>query len=567
MGLISRLTFYEILGIWKEKMSYDDVISLLGDFGRYQKKIYFLLCLPAILCAFHKLGNVFLIAESNSRCKLPYELSNSSYYINDTEWKKWFPYNKTSQKISSYCLINSSSTPGEPLQRCEEFIYDHTTYGYTAVTDWNLNCGKEYLIAISNSLFMFGVMFGSIGFGELSDRWGRKKTFFLSLVVQVVFGTIAAFAPEFWTFTIARSVVGATTSGVFLVAYVIGLEMVGSSMRMVAGTVCQIFFSFGYMLTAVFAIYINDWRTLQFALTMPGLIFLTYWWLIPESARWLVSKNRLEEAKMYIQAAAKCNKVDIPDKTLDQLLKPSENSSSKKESKPSIFNIFKYPNLRNRSLIIFFDWFANNITYYGLSWNTNNLGGDPYLNFVISGAVEIPAYIFLLLTLNKWGRKNVMSGCMIFAGTALLLTMIVPQNLQWLIVTLAMLGKLAITASYGAVYIFSTEQFPTVVRNAGLGAGSTCARVGSIITPYINITAHIWQPLPLLIFGALAFLGGLMSLILPETLNRKLPETFEEGEAFGKKEIHLTINSEELMKMNIEEENTKCDVTAADFKT
>ncbi|KAH1003435.1 hypothetical protein HUJ04_003451 [Dendroctonus ponderosae] len=47
-------------------MGYDDVISMLGDFGRYQKRIYFLLCLPAILCAFHKLGNVFLIAEPPS---------------------------------------------------------------------------------------------------------------------------------------------------------------------------------------------------------------------------------------------------------------------------------------------------------------------------------------------------------------------------------------------------------------------------------------------------------------------------------------------------------------------
>lgn len=112
----------------------------------------------------------------------------------------------------------------------------------------------------------------------------------------MVFGIIASFAPEFWTFTIARAVVGATTSGVFLVAYVIGnfrfflnhylfihitmtgLEMVGASKRMVAGTVCQMFFSVGYMLTAVFAIYITDWRPLQFALTIPGLVFLTYWW-------------------------------------------------------------------------------------------------------------------------------------------------------------------------------------------------------------------------------------------------------------------------------------------------
>lgn len=58
---------------------------------------------------------------------------------------------------------------------------------------------------------------------------------------------------------------------------------------------------------------------------------------------------------------------------------------------------------------------------------------------------------------------------------------------QWMIITLAMIGKLAITASYVSVYIFSSEQFPTVIRNAGLGAGSTCARIGSIMAPYINI--------------------------------------------------------------------------------
>ncbi|ENN83449.1 hypothetical protein YQE_00193, partial [Dendroctonus ponderosae] len=479
------------------------------------------------------------ILDDWDQCKLPYELANASYHINDTEMEKWYSFNKTRDKSFHSCLINApNSTIPQP---CDEYIYDLKAYGYTAVIDvrnqWNLTCDKAYLIAIGNSLFMFGVMFGSIAFGELSDRWGRKNTFFLSLVMQVVFGVVASVAPEFWTFTIARAVVGATTSGVFLVAYVIGLEMVGSSKRMIAGTVCQIFFSVGYMLTAVFAIYIPNWRSLQFALTIPGLVFLTYWWLIPESARWLISNNRLEEAKKNIQVAARCNKVQIPDKTLDELLRPSSDSPRKVagEKQPNILDIFKYPRLRKRSLIIFFDWFANNITYYGLSWNTNNLGGNPYLNFVISGAVEIPAYAFLIFTLNRWGRKNIMSGCMITAGTALLLTMIVPQDLQWLNITLAMIGKLAITASYGAVYVFSTEQFPTVVRNAGLGAGSMCARVGSVTAPYVNIMTHIWKPLPLLIFGALAFIGGLMSLTLPETLNRKLPESFEEGESFGKR--------------------------------
>jgi OCT family organic cation transporter-like MFS transporter 4/5 len=40
------------------------------------------------------------------------------------------------------------------------------------------------------------------------------------------------------------------------------------------------------------------------------------------------------------------------------------------------------------------------------------------------------------------------------------------------------------------------------------------------------------QAEPLVIIGALAVGAGLLSLLLPETLNRKLPDTLAEGEQF-----------------------------------
>ncbi|KAJ3662937.1 hypothetical protein Zmor_007251 [Zophobas morio] len=525
-------------------MGYDDVIPLIGDFGRYQKRIYFLLCLPAILCAFHKLGNVFLVAEPEYRCKLPSELPNASYHLTPEILNKSYPWDSFKKKYSS-CVMLVNNTE----RKCHEYVYDTDVYGYTAVIEWELTCDKAHTIATSNAIFMVGVMLGSIIFGQLSDKFGRKLIFFISLVIQVVFGLIAAFAPELWSFSLARAIVGATTSGVFLVAYVIALEMVGPQKRLLAGTGCQMFFSAGYMLTAAFAVYINDWRNLQLALTIPGLVFFCYWWFIPESTRWLISQNRISEAKTLIKIAAKANKKTITDDQLHNLLISDAKPVNRLDNQATVLDIFKHSNLRKRSLIILFDWFANNITYYGLSWNTNNLGGNPYINFVISGAVEIPAYIFLLLTLNRWGRKFVMCGCMITAGLALLLTMAIPNDQQWLIVTLAMIGKLAITASYGAVYIFSTEQFPTAIRNAGLGAGSTCARMGSITSPYINLLSKFWDPLPLIVFGSLSLFGGVISLVLPETLNKKLPETIEEGEAFGKK-LKKCVDEEQPLSVN-----------------
>lgn len=90
---------------------------------------------------------------------------------------------------------------------------------------------------------------------------------------------------------------------------------------------------------------------------------------------------------------------------------------------------------------------------------------------------------------------------MLAAGVVLLATSIVPESQNWLLITLTMLGKLAITASYGAIYVFSAEQFPTVIRNVGMGAASTVARFGGILAPYFILLSDYWTPLPMIIFG------------------------------------------------------------------
>lgn len=331
-------------------------------------------------------------------------------------------------------------------------------------------------------------------------------------------------------------IVGATTSGVFLVAYCLSLEMVGKESRMVAGVVFMMFFSAGYMIMGPFAYFIRDWRWLQVALTVPGFVFLLYWWFIPESTRWLLANNRKDEAIVQIQRIAKSNKVEIPQEILDKVVEAQvESNSDNNENKPSLLDLFKTPNLRTKALLIFFNWFVISGAYYGLSWSTgSSLSGDPILNHMLSGAVEIPGYVFLLFTLNRFGRKKILSGNLIFAGTTLLLSLLVPQDINWLVITLTMLGKMSITASYGTIYLFSVEQFPTVIRNVALGAASMSARVGGVSAPYLIYLSRFWKPLPILIFGVTALLGGFLSTFLPETYGKEMPETLADGERLGK---------------------------------
>lgn len=78
---------------------------------------------------------------------------------------------------------------------------------------------------------------------------------------------------------------------------------------------------------------------------------------IPESARWLLTKGRLQEAKDLLQRASLKNGVEMPNEALDTLLNNNSEDSMPDTRKPSLFDLFRYPNLRRKSILLFFNWY------------------------------------------------------------------------------------------------------------------------------------------------------------------------------------------------------------------
>nr|CAD7419653.1 unnamed protein product [Timema poppensis] len=204
-------------------------------------------------------------------------------------------------------------------------------------------------------MFMFGDLIGSVTFGYFSDRFGRRPIFFTSLIIQSVSGIGAALMPNALTFLIARFIIGLTASALYIASFILALELVGPSKRLFAAMTYAYFFTTGYVLSALFSYFLNNWRYLQVAMTVPGLFLLTYWWILPESSRWLLSKGRQAEAKQILKKVAKTNNVLIPEKVLDNLGAVTPNDDEGK-GKHSALDLVRYPNLRNRSLNIFFNW-------------------------------------------------------------------------------------------------------------------------------------------------------------------------------------------------------------------
>ncbi|XP_022110872.1 organic cation transporter protein-like [Acanthaster planci] len=206
-----------------------------------------------------------------------------------------------------------------------------------------------------------------------------------------------------------------------------------------------------------------------------------------------------------------------------------EKSSSRQQT---AVGLFRTPNMRIKTLNIMFNWFVNSLVYYGLGLSTSNLGVDDYLASALSALIEFPSYIYCVFALQYFGRRVNLSGTMVIGGIACITTAFLEMGVARTVI--AMIGKFCIAGSFAIIYVVSGEIYPTPVRSAGMGLSSVTARVAGILSPFMLDLEDLWAPLPFVLFGSLSIAAGLLALLLPETNNKKLPETLEEGEAFGK---------------------------------
>jgi len=123
---------------------------------------------------------------------------------------------------------------------------------------------------------------------------------------------------------------------------------------------------------------------------------------------------------------------------------------------------------------------------------------------------------------------------MICAGVACFVCPFIPNETA--VTGLAVAGKFFVSIAFAVIYIFTAELFPTSIRTIGLGLASLCARIGGILFPIIIdfFQAHKHPEAPLLIFGVSILVSGGLLFLLPETLNKILPETLEQANEFGR---------------------------------
>ncbi|TRY63543.1 hypothetical protein TCAL_11029 [Tigriopus californicus] len=506
----------------RNRVTFDDVLVELGEFGTYQKIFYFLFSVPFVVSSMQLLGWVFVGANLPHRCRFPDEPT-------DLETPGNFDFvSDTYVSVDGCSYINLISN--ETLTCDLGYIYDTSIIGDSVVKDWDLICDRKSWRATIGAAPMVGYLIGGLLTGYQSDKFGRKPTFISSIFLLFVSGLATAFVPGFFSFTLARSVVGYAIAGIDNTCFTMGLELVGPSKRTLAGIACWFFETSGLLCAVALAFLLsNNWRLLQICYSLPCIIFISYWWFAPESIRWLIGQGKREEAKHLIQKSAHMNKVNLSDGLIEDMENTLEEEMEEEESRTYTFvDLFRYPQMRIKSVIILICWLVCPALYYVLLLDQSEISTNPHIGFFITCAVQIPGYIFVIFTLERktFGRKRSQCAYLLLTGLMLIVHPLVPEECYWLRISFSIFGRFCANCAYTVLNLYSAELYPTVVRGVGIGSSYVISRVGTILSPYLLLLGEM-SPI---IFGSGAFLAGISALLLPETLGKPLPETLLDGE-------------------------------------
>lgn len=373
---------------------FEKLVSHLGQFGPYQKWLYFLLWIPAGAMAVGIYASVFLEFVPEYHCQVDKCLPNE-----EQDWLSRIkdPSCTMPRSWNESCKVENI----EDVITCNTFKYDTSIFVETVISEFGAVCSMGYMRTISSTMYMSGMLFGSLFFGWISDALGRRFAFGLSILCLSVGSILAAVSTNYVMYMVMRFITSMGGIGSFMTSFVLATEFVGTQYRTLCGILIEVPFALGELYIVLLAYFIRDWRTLQLSIGIPFVGLLLYLTKLPESVRWAWAVNKFSTANNVIKTLAKFNKVEVPEEfILDEPNFGEEDSDEKPSNEVGMIPLMTSKPLRGRLIVMVFNWIVATLCFYGLSLNAG-IGSNVFASFSLSAFMEIPAYCMSALVSKK----------------------------------------------------------------------------------------------------------------------------------------------------------------------
>jgi OCT family organic cation transporter-like MFS transporter 4/5 len=192
-----------------------------------------------------------------------------------------------------------------------------------------------------------------------------------------------------------------------LVNWVLASECISINYHGIASMLFGLWWVVGYCAVAGIVYVLPHWQHFMIATSIPSVLCaIIFWFTIPESFQYLIEKGKKNEAQEWIENIENSNdrlhcdidfliaNVQTEDETTE-----IQTETSFKASLEFLLNHKKYLWYLFASTIL---WIIDMLLYNSMSLVSSGLSGDGYLNYVYSGLVEIPAYVFTPFVMDRF---------------------------------------------------------------------------------------------------------------------------------------------------------------------
>ncbi|MFJ7669070.1 MFS transporter [Lysinibacillus sp. NPDC097195] len=320
--------------------------------------------------------------------------------------------------------------------------------------DWDLTKSQMGWIGSINSI---GMAVGALAFGIFADKVGRKQVFMWTLILFSVASGISAFTTTLMAFMLLRFLVGMGLGGELPVASTLVSESVEAKERGRVVVLLESFWAAGWLFAALISYFVIPtwgWRVALLLTALPAVYAIYLRWHLPDSPQFTLKV----EAK----------KRSIFDNIRDVWSKKYARST----------------------LMLWVLWFTVVFSYYGMFlWLPSVMVGkgfDMITSFkyvLIMTLAQLPGYFTAAWFIEKFGRKFVLVSYLI--GTAVSAFIFGNAETMAVLLTSGMFLSFFNLGAWGALYAYTPEQYPAIIRGTGAGMAAAVGRIGGIFGPLL----------------------------------------------------------------------------------
>jgi sugar porter (SP) family MFS transporter len=404
--------------------------------------------------------------------------------------------------------------------------------------EFGLSAGLQQLVV--GSLLLAAVVGALLG-GPISDAWGRKKTLILAALIFGVGALVASFSPNLAVLVVARVLLGLAIGIASMIVPVYIAEIAPPRVRGALVSLQQFMITVGIMVSYLVSYAFSGsgaWRWMLGVGMIPAAILLVGMLPLPESPRWLLAKDRRQDALGVLRRIR--HEEHNPEAELAEI-----EAVHKMQAGVSYQDLFR-PSVRPALVvgvgIAFINQMVgvNAVIYYAptILKDAGFSSSAAILATTGVGILNMLVTLCALLLIDRVGRRPLLligiSGvllALIVLGAAYLLPG-GPSGAGVLLVAGLLVYIASFAASLGiAIWLLNSEVYPLEVRGKGAAAGAFTHWVLDFIiaSTVLTLIATITPTGMFWFYGLFAILGIIFVLRrVPETKGKTLEEVSEE---------------------------------------